>query len=57
MPKNDRNILDIITAVNFDLRHTAEFRRLLCNLDEEAARRVTKQYIEFLYRTFGATSP
>ena len=50
MPTNDRNILDIITAVNTDLRHTENFRALLHPLDEDTARRVTKHYIELLYR-------
>ena len=51
MPNNDRNILDVITAVNTDLRHTAEFRALLHPLDADAERRVAKLYVEFLYRT------
>ena len=42
--------LKYFLAVNTDLRHTEEFRKLLCNLDEEFARRVAKEYIEFLYR-------
>ena len=41
---------------NTDLRHTAEFRKLLCNLDEDTARRVAKEYIEFLYREIEQTA-
>ena len=37
MRNNDRNLLDVITDINTNLRHTAEFRKLLCNLDEESA--------------------
>ena len=48
---NDRNILDIITAVNTDLRHTENFRALLRSLEETEACRVAKLDIEFLYRT------
>jgi hypothetical protein len=54
---NDRNILDVITAVNFDLRHTASFRVILHPIDEDTARRVAKAYIDFLYRTLEIERP
>jgi hypothetical protein len=49
MAHNDQTIIDIIQAVNSDLRHTASFRELLRTLDDETARKIAQKYIEFLY--------
>jgi hypothetical protein len=50
MPDDNQNILDVITAVNFDLRHTQSFRVMLHPLDEAEARRIAQAYIDFLCR-------
>lgn len=46
-----QNILEVISAVTKDLRHTESFRGLLHPLDDETARRVANAHIDFLYRT------
>jgi hypothetical protein len=57
MPINDQNILDVIQAVTRDLRHTESFRELLKTLDDETARKIAKQYIEFLYKVLDLEPP
>ena len=49
MPK-DQDVLDIVTDLNRDLRHNAEFCALLRECDEADARRVTQSYLQWLYK-------
>ena len=47
---NDQNILDVVTNVTRDLRHSREFCEQLEKLDDETVRKVAKSYIEWLYK-------
>ena len=47
---NDQTVLDVVTSVTTDLRHTASFRELLHPIDAETSRRVANAYIDFLYK-------
>jgi hypothetical protein len=44
------DLLDIVQAVAIDLRHNQAFCALLTELDNESARRVTKQFIEWSWQ-------
>jgi hypothetical protein len=48
------DLLDIITALNRELRFNASFRALLHDCDEATRQRVTRHYIEFVFREIGA---
>jgi hypothetical protein len=52
MPK-DQDVIDIITALNREMRFNPSFCALLHDLDENEAQRVTRLYLEFLYRILG----
>jgi hypothetical protein len=45
-----QTLLDVISEVTRDLRHTASFGALLRPLDDAAARRVAQRYVDFLYQ-------
>jgi hypothetical protein len=47
---DDRNIFDVVQALNFEFRHNAAFMVMVHMLDEPTARRVAQAYVEFLYR-------
>jgi hypothetical protein len=53
----DQTILDVITAVTRDLRHTESFRALLQPLDDAEARQVAEHFIAFLYRELDTEPP
>jgi len=46
----DQDVLDIIQALNRDLRHNDEFCALLHEVDDETSRRITQSYLEWLCR-------
>jgi hypothetical protein len=51
------NLLDVVTDVTRDLRHTTSFRALLRPLDEAEARQVVARCIEFLYQVLDVEPP
>jgi hypothetical protein len=54
---SDQTILDVVSEVTHDLRHTTSFRALLRPLSDTEARRVAQRYVEFLYRVLDAEPP
>ena len=46
----DQDVLDIVQALNRDLRHNGNFCALLTKCDEETERRIARSYLEWLYR-------
>jgi hypothetical protein len=46
----DQDLLQVITAINIDLRRDASFRNLLEKLDDAAQRRVAKEYVEWIMK-------
>jgi hypothetical protein len=53
----DRDVLDIVTALNKDLRRNEELRRWLRNCDEETARQIASSYMRWLYEVLGYKQP
>jgi hypothetical protein len=49
------DLIDIITALNRELRFNASFRALLHDCDEATKQRVTQHYLEFIYREIKET--
>jgi hypothetical protein len=54
---NDRNIFDVVQALNFEFRHNAAFMVMVNKLDEKTARKVAKANVEFLYRMLDVEQP
>jgi hypothetical protein len=46
----DQDVIDIITALNREMRFNPSFCALLHELNEVEAQRITKLYLEFLYK-------
>ena len=49
MPK-DRDVLDVVESISRDLKDNESFCALLHKCDEETAQRLTKSFLEWLYR-------
>ena len=47
---NDQTVLDVVAALNHEFRHCPSFMVLVHKLDDEAARRVGKLYMEWLFK-------
>jgi hypothetical protein len=48
------NLLDIVTAMNRELRFCATFRALLHDVDKATEQRITRAYIEWVNRMLDA---
>jgi hypothetical protein len=46
----DQDVLDIITALNREMRFNPSFCALLHKCDDEESRHITQSYLEWLYK-------